>query len=784
MLHSDARTTDFTNCLDSLLPPHASDTDTLSEQHYTGDNLHLFDNSERAEDDSPIPGSDLTKGQFLAMSMAFALKHRLTGVAFQDFLTLLNTAFPGALPKTLYMLKKCFSKKQACVINYVCPECAEFIGLSIPLNCAACQASLLEKDLINKMSYFLTLSITEQLTDFLENHNMMRHVETYRAGSYDTNVEKLHLFLSNPYNISLSCNVDGVPVFKSSNIAMWPILVSVNEIPIPVRRRFMMLHSLWFGPNKPRIDTFLQPFIAEVQKLHTDGLPWTDLNGCLQLTRCAVSACICDSVARPMVQNVIQFNGKFGCGYCMHPGQVIQKGAGRVRVYPVDGKLYNRRSHSDTIDHARKALDDGAAHFGVKGPSVFAEVPHFDTVSGFAPDYMHCVCLGVVRQIVNMSLDSSNHLKPYYLASRIEEIDELLKLQSPPSEITRTPRSITQKQYWKASEWRAFLLFYSVVIFAKVMQRRYYNHWLCLVCGMLLLLSPKVTNMEIKHAQRCFLKFVVQFADLYGTENLSYNVHLLLHLGDSTKIYGCLQNTSAFIYEDACGHLLKAFHGTQGVPLQIVDNFMAHHDLFTIRNIYSKTVLDDNISDVLFLKDSAAHISKKAIKLACGCTVFGAPVKHVLSMYEKVAIENVANLQINDDVTVSRYSRFCYRGKIFCTKSYSMAFKRNNSVIQFGVNKFGCIKYFLVLRRSCSCDDAACSCDLISEPVVIVEQFRVMQRRIRDEFVECNLTQAFWQVRPTDIIDVCHPSQIVAKCVAINDEDNKIIVKLPVFECD
>ena len=61
-----------------------------TEQHFTGDDLHSFDNSDQS-DDFLVPGSHVTKGQFLAMSMAFALKHHLTGVAFQDFLTLLNT---------------------------------------------------------------------------------------------------------------------------------------------------------------------------------------------------------------------------------------------------------------------------------------------------------------------------------------------------------------------------------------------------------------------------------------------------------------------------------------------------------------------------------------------------------------------------------------------------------------------------------------------------------------------------------------------------------------------
>ena len=66
----------------------------------------------------------------------------------------------------------------------------------------------------------------------------------------------------------------------------------------------------------------------------------------------------------------------------------------------------------------------------------------FDVTCGTAIDYMHCVCEGVVEQLLNSWFSQENKDKLYFIGNKIEEIDsELLSIQ-PVSEITRTTRSI------------------------------------------------------------------------------------------------------------------------------------------------------------------------------------------------------------------------------------------------------------------------------------------------------------------------------------------------------
>lgn len=48
------------------------------------------------------------------------------------------------------------------------------------------------------------------------------------------------------------------------------------------------------------------------------------------------------------------------------------------------------------------------------------------------------------------------------MGKEIDEVDGQLVKMKLPVEITRSPRSLTERKLCKASEWRAFLLFYSL----------------------------------------------------------------------------------------------------------------------------------------------------------------------------------------------------------------------------------------------------------------------------------------------------------------------------------
>ena len=158
-----------------------------------------------------------------------------------------------------------------------------------------------------------------------------------------------------------------------------------------------------------------------------------------------------DSPARALVRNVKQFNGQHGCDWCEFEGETVVTNNGPpVRYYPYRTPVVMRTARKQ----ATYALEVTAAEpvKGVKGVAVADLLPSFDTVRGTVVDYMHSVCQGVMRQMVELWFDTRNHDESYYIGRKSKLVDERLQLISPPSEIHRSPRSISQRHFWKASE--------------------------------------------------------------------------------------------------------------------------------------------------------------------------------------------------------------------------------------------------------------------------------------------------------------------------------------------
>ncbi|KAG0425203.1 hypothetical protein HPB47_027606 [Ixodes persulcatus] len=62
----------------------------------------------------------------------------------------------------------------------------------------------------------------------------------------------------------------------------------------------------------------------------------------------------------------------------------------------------------------------------VKGPSLAMTLPRFDVVDGFIPDYQHSACLGIMRQLPKLWLESEYHDCPWYIGRKVSLLNSLL----------------------------------------------------------------------------------------------------------------------------------------------------------------------------------------------------------------------------------------------------------------------------------------------------------------------------------------------------------------------
>lgn len=90
---------------------------------------------------------------------------------------------------------------------------------------------------------------------------------------------------------------------------------------------------------------------------------------------------------------------------------------------------------------------------GIKAPSPLLQLPSFDVINGIAIDAMHCVYLGVVKQLVGLWFNSKHSDQRWYCGSRVEMVDKRLLEIKPPTVITRIPRSIQYHvKFWKGNQ--------------------------------------------------------------------------------------------------------------------------------------------------------------------------------------------------------------------------------------------------------------------------------------------------------------------------------------------
>ncbi|XP_052889301.1 uncharacterized protein LOC128297658 [Anopheles moucheti] len=92
----------------------------------------------------------------------------------------------------------------------------------------------------------------------------------------------------------LNIAIDGLPIFKSSKLQFWPILINIHEMPeVPV-----MKVAIYCGPTKPAsIEHFLRPFVDELNFLMKNGVMVQNEKFNIQLR-----AIIADSPARAHIK--------------------------------------------------------------------------------------------------------------------------------------------------------------------------------------------------------------------------------------------------------------------------------------------------------------------------------------------------------------------------------------------------------------------------------------------------------------------------------------------------
>jgi len=207
-------------------------------------------------------------------------------------------------------------------------------------------------------------------------------------------------------------------------------------------------------------------------------------------------------------------------------------------------------------------------------------------VLNFGLDYMHLVCLGVVRRLILYWKGPVGPLHVTMGGRAIAELSRKLQnlVQYIPREFSRKPRGIDEVPRWKATEFRQFLLYTGPVVLEGVASLRIYKHFMLLSCAISILSCQELSLEWCDYAGEFLVFFVQESERLYGRDILVYNVHCLVHLAQDVKNLGCLDNFSSFPFENMLGKLKKLIKKPQFPIAQIVCR-LAEQDVFTKRTV-------------------------------------------------------------------------------------------------------------------------------------------------------------------------------------------------------
>lgn len=339
--------------------------------------------------------------------------------------------------------------------------------------------------------------------------------------------------------VRLQFNIDGLPLFKSSSTQFWPILCWA------IKTKSVFPVAIFCGDQKPQdLDEYLKQFVIEVGDLVKTGIYYN-----CKLYEVKIQNFVCDAPARAFICNIKNHTGYYGCGKCDIKGKYINH---RV-VFP---KIFtNLRS-----DVSFRSLAQEKHH---NGSTPLADLP-VDMVQDFVYEYMHLICLGVTKKLLKLWVEGKRfgyRLRPksiHAISKALEEVKSGF-----PIEFVR--------------KYRSFLLYSGPVVLIDHLEEKYYHHFLVLSFATRLLLSPVPTPANIDYAENLLKYFVQEFKTLYGVENVSYNVHGLLHISADVRKHGNLEQFSAFRFESYLGKLKRLLKGAQN-PIQQIHRRLAELD--------------------------------------------------------------------------------------------------------------------------------------------------------------------------------------------------------------
>lgn len=650
----------------------------------------------------------LSPAEFLLNSLTLVTHFRMNMSQFEGVMKLVNTLFvEKVVPDTRYLLDKLFKSMSGIHYHFVCSDCLDYIGefdntiiREVQCKNASCQ-KVNEISNLNDSSFFVTFDLPSQIEILLSKDNVFDNLKNpydlvnnevplimrdlYDGSVYQKFVASL-LPRTDVRHITMCFSVDGAALYTSSSCQIWPLFVSVLELPPKIRDHNLLLGGLWFSKCHAKQDVFLIPFAKECQKLSDHGFQVT-VRGEIVKMKAHLLCCCADAPARAGVQAIHQHGGGFCCHWCLHPSE--------NRQFAILDYVPQPRTEEELITDGTAAMVmDGSRDNsvnGVTGLSPLLNVKTMDMVDGIILEYFHACAHGICKSFLKAWLgeDGCDKTILYYIGTPLilEKLNSFLDSIKLPVEARRSARKLTEVGQWKGREFENFILYTSIPLLRTTLRPRYLQHWMKFVQAMHFLLQEEATESEFKKAEDLLLEFGREVANLYPDRYLTYNLHIVTwHLVQNCRRWGPAWCINGYSFE-AGNKLLKGqIHANLGVASQVC-RAQSHFKSLEILQNEVATAFSDR-----FRRDIEKKTDGKCIIISED--KYHGPEKRFKPTRQETFLCHQKAVDPDDFVQVSK---LVHRSRVFTATSRSKEFYNNVALLQNG--DFFLIKKIIVSQE-------------------------------------------------------------------------------------
>ena len=302
---------------------------------------------------------------------------------------------------------------------------------------------------------------------------------------------------------------------------------------------------------------------------------------------------VMDKLKRSVVKCTMSQSSYYACEYCESPAHLLIEKVKRSEggksstkkqlVWPYDTRNGNLRTVNSIRQIAAQIIEnDGPLERhvakGITGMSLFLDQPRFNFISGFPCEYLHIVCLGVVKRTTELTFKVGER-RDRITKRKLSDpslFNHYISLVQVVREFGRRCRNLDFSVY-KGQEFRNLLLFFFPLAikcidpnFTEEIKLWYYLAYMIRAC---VLPNPEFRSIPDNKIVACCENFYRLFEKVYGKKNCTYSVHvvsshLLLIRGTQPLTF-----RSAFKFESFFSEMKNLYvPGTMSTTKQILKN--------------------------------------------------------------------------------------------------------------------------------------------------------------------------------------------------------------------